>query len=198
MRFNQTFFVLFPQFELQFSVVENLIQEHYKRKLVGLEYPTADEFQADVEKIKDQLDYVAKLAESGEEEIEVDFKSYDKYVKAQMKFLSNSYLVKSASLLEGLIWGINEKIFFVATICLRQEIEIFGMAHYANCLFEFDPKDKRNRNDELRNLLLGSRIPRDSKFKAIRVPLESKRKSNHSKRHMMHCQNSFIQTGCQT
>jgi hypothetical protein len=120
-------------------------------------------------------DYVLSNLDNLKDGQEVPMPSVAKLGRHLLTLLSNSYLVKSAALLEGLIWSINSKNAFVTAMCLRQEIEVLAMVQYANISINPSGQDQL---DQIAKLLYGSKretpIPSEDseaadRFRALNV-----------------------------
>jgi len=143
MRFYQVLYSMFPSCETEFQSLEKILERHYQRKLELLRYPESDPSEEEIEKLQEIVRLIVDKSEPAERFIgkEVPLESLTKLVKHNLKFLANSYLVKSASLLESFIWSVNQKNAFVTAMSIRQEIEVLAMAHYANNLVDNENKD---------------------------------------------------------
>jgi len=145
-RIYQTFYKLFPEHEWEFVALDEILALHYRKRLENLQRPTFDEVQSQMQKAADEMGAYLLAVEHDEEPSTEQFpiKALAEYLKYYLRFLGNSYLVKSASLLEGFVWSINIKSAHLAALTLRQEIEVLAVAHDAHYFttsgkFERDP-----------------------------------------------------------
>ncbi len=149
MKFYGSLYRMFPEQEPLFLEIEGLLSNYYRRRLEMLAAPSEDEVLAELNRF---IEAIQSLTVNLQSRSVINVNEYDfplnalsKLVNHSLSFLFNSYLVKSAALLEGFIWSINLRNAFVGAMCIRQEIEILAASHYACFLCAekkfLDPKD---------------------------------------------------------
>jgi hypothetical protein len=131
MKFYGSLYRLNPEMESFFHAIEELLSKHYKRKLTLTPPPSEDEIKLETSEIGESIIAESSTLKDGQE---FQIKSLELFLRHVLNFIGNSYLVKSAALLEGFIWSINLRNAFIGAMCVRQEIEILAASRYVNSL----------------------------------------------------------------
>jgi hypothetical protein len=165
-RFNKTLYQLYPEYKQEFMQLEILRELHYKRRTQRINFLLSipEDFQ---ERFTEQLK-TETLNSLRQGNLEIDHKIdwLTDHAKHLMNYLADAYLVKSAALIEGYFWSINEKNAHLIALCLRQEIETLAHSHYANFVTgnDYDPLVYPNWFwlDQLKRLVFGNKSFQDT------------------------------------